>query len=346
MPCRRTMSLSPAFHQQCEQIVQDLRLGAASDIQAIEALPGGVSSDIARVRINGRQICIKCALPQLKVAAEWTAPLNRNLAEYQWLQFVSCVAPNAVPELLGHSARVGGFAMAYLSETEAFNYKNNLLAGKPDGGVAARVARTLGQIHAESTQAGFDRQRFSHADNFYSLRIEPYLMHMTTVHPALAGKLETISSRLHEARIALVHGDVSPKNLLVRSTGPVFLDAECATFGDPSFDVAFFLNHLMLKAVHLPEQREMLLTAARDFWTVYQPMIRWEPPGAFSGRLGELLPALMLARVDGKSPAEYLRDSERDFIRANCLQIMRENIALPIEDLFIALTDIHQENNQ
>lgn len=331
------MSLSSAFHQQCEQIIQDLRLGSASQIEAIEALPGGVSSDIARVRINGRQICIKCALPQLKVAATWTAPLNRNLAEYQWLQFVAGLAPNAVPELLGHSTQAGGFAMGYLSESSAANYKRSLLAGEPDNGVAAKVAQILGLVHAESTRPGFDRNRFSHADNFYSLRIEPYLIHMVGLYPEIADTLNRISQRLHEARIALVHGDVSPKNLLIRSTGPVFLDAECASFGDPAFDVSFFLNHLVIKAVHMPVQRAMLLEAARSFWDVYQQLICWEPPEQFAGRVSELLPALMLARIDGKSPAEYLNETQREKIRRNCLEIIQAP-ALPVDKLFVALT--------
>ncbi len=80
---------------------------------------------------------------------------------------------------------------------------------------------------------------FATDDTFYALRIEPYLVAPTRRHPDLAGTLARLAHATARTRLALVHGDVSPKNILIGRRGPVFLDAECAWYGDPAFDLAF-----------------------------------------------------------------------------------------------------------
>ena len=119
-------------------------------------------------------------------------------------------------------------------------------------------------------------------------------------------------------KLALVHGDVSPKNVLVskRDGHPVLLDAECAWYGDPAFDAAFCLNHLVLKSVHLPAVRGELLRQAARFakqWLAHFPAALRD---GLDARVAALLPCLMLARVDGKSPVEYLGEVERGRVRA------------------------------
>ncbi len=114
----------------------------------------------------------------------------------------------------------------------------------------------------------------------------------------------------------MVHGDVSPKNILLGPDGPVLLDAECAWFGDPAFDLAFCLNHLLLKSVRLPSHAAELLSAAHVPWSKAHPRhIDWESPETFEQRVAALLPALALARVDGTSPVEYLDAAQRQHVR-------------------------------
>lgn len=128
-------------------------------------------------------------------------------------------------------------------------------------------------------------------------------------------------------KLALVHGDVSPKNILIsRSDGhPVFLDAECAWFGDPAFDAAFCMNHLFLKAVHVPFIRRNLIDAAQDFLIAWGAGIPHSESNDTCARAVRLLPCLMLARIDGKSPVEYLDQGGRQAVRA----IARDLIARP-----------------
>lgn len=121
-----------------------------------------------------------------------------------------------------------------------------------------------------------------------------------------------------------MHGDVSPKNILVGPQGPVLLDAECAWYGDPAFDVAFCLNHLLLKCVVVPHRRAEL-QAAFEAWVMgYFESTDFEPRSQLELRCAQLLPALMLARVDGKSPVEYITtEQDRDRVRAFAIPRVR-----------------------
>jgi aminoglycoside phosphotransferase (APT) family kinase protein len=283
-------------------------------------MTGGVASDIARVTVGGRDYAVKFALARLRVAAEWLAPVHRSRAEYAWLRVAGGVAPEAVPVLHGFDDALGGFAMEHLRDGR--QWKAALLAGGDAGPVAVAVADVIGRNHAAGAGPGFDRGPFRNAADFHALRVEPYLLHTATRHEAVAGRLRDLAGSLDRAEVTLVHGDVSPKNILVREGGPVILDAECATMGDPAFDVAFCLNHLILKSVHLPESRVALRQAVLAFWGAYVGHVGWEAPAAVEARVAALAPALMLARVDGKSPVEYLTPAGQAEVRARALALL------------------------
>jgi aminoglycoside phosphotransferase (APT) family kinase protein len=313
--------------ERCAALAAELGLGPLSG--DVTPLTGGVASDIARIDLPGGPVAMKFALPKLKVAADWFAPVHRNRAEYAWMRAAAGIVPDAVPGLLGASEVLNGFAMDYVAGPDVRLWKADLLAGRDRAGMAGAVADAVGRIHAASTRPGFDRTPFGNADDFHAIRIEPYLLHTAGRHPDLAAALTAMAGALHRADAALVHGDVSPKNILFRGSGPVLLDAECATMGDPSFDVAFCLNHLCLKAVHMPRRRAALIAEARVFWAAYAPHASWEDPAALEVRLAVLLPMLMLARVDGKSPVEYLDPAGRDRVRG----LARALIASPAPSL-------------
>jgi aminoglycoside phosphotransferase (APT) family kinase protein len=297
-------------------------LGLAPPGAAPEVIPltGGVSSDIARVALGNRTLCVKFALPRLRVAADWRAPVGRSRAEYAWLRAAGEVAPGAVPRVLGYSDRLLGFAMEYLGDPDTRLWKAELLAGRVAPTDGARVGEIVGRIHRAGAAPDFDRAPFGNAADFHALRVEPYLLATARVHPDLAPRLTALAHGLDDAGsrpgATLVHGDVSPKNILIRPTGPVILDAECATMGDAAFDLAFCLNHLALKSIHLPAARPALADTAARLWAAYRPHVDWEDPAALEARIAALLPALMLARVDGKSPVEYLSPAAQQTVRA------------------------------
>ena len=318
--------MADGLADRCRALIADLDIGDPAALRAVRPLTGGVASDIAVADFGDRQVCIKFALEKLKVAADWYAPVHRNEAEYDWLSFAASVVPESAPRLYGRSSAAHGFAMAYLAGDGDYVWKAALLDGRFSEGEAPAVAGALGRIAAASTAPGFDRGRFANRDDFHALRLEPYLLFTAGRHPALAGRLTGLAEALYAADIALVHGDVSPKNILFHNGHPVLLDAECATMGDPGFDVAFCLNHLVLKALHLPALRADLLAAVGVFWDAYHPHVVWEAPERLEARVTALLPALMLARVDGKSPVEYLAEIDRQRVRDLAIPLIAEPV--------------------
>ncbi|MFQ5545264.1 MAG: phosphotransferase family protein [Acidiferrobacterales bacterium] len=288
-------------------------------------LTGGVSSDIWRVDLVDGPICIKRALPKLKVAAQWQVPVERNAYEYAWMDTVSRIRPQAVPHLIGHDPESGLFAMAYLDPSEYPVWKSQLREGRADSGFAAQVGATLVVIHCATAGDGDIETRFASDAIFHAIRLEPYLIAASERHPDLAEPLRALVETTATTKCALVHGDVSPKNILVRHQDPVFLDAECAWYGDPAFDLAFCLNHFLLKCLWTPYAANEFLACFRVLADTYLTQVSWEPRHECEARAAHLLPGLFLARVDGKSPVEYLTDErDKDRVRKVARTLLRE----------------------
>ena len=293
-----------------------------------QPLTGGVSSDIWRVDIDARSLCVKRALAQLKVAADWKAPLSRNAFEWAWMQFAAQHCPDNVPKPIAHDESAGLFAMSFLEPARHPVWKQQLLRGEIDPATALTVGQVLGRLHAASAGRPEIVAAFDTIDNFYALRLEPYLVATASRHPGLAPALLELVAMTAGTHHALVHGDVSPKNILVGPRGPVILDAECAWYGDPAFDVSFCLNHLLLKATVLPEARVQLLDSFEALVRGYCGEVSWEPMDRLEARAARLLPALMLARVVGKSPVEYItQEATRSMIRRFASTLLREPVA-------------------
>jgi len=283
----------------------------------VTPLAGGVSSDISRVEVDGRSFCVKRALGRLKVAADWRAPVARNHSEAEWIRVAGEIAPDAVPRLIGEDRAAGLFAMSWLPPEANPVWKTELADGRIDEAVAAEVGRRIVLVHAATAGRVDVAARFANDDIFHAIRLEPYLLATAERHPDCANALRRLAETTSHTRLALVHGDVSPKNILLGARGPVFLDAECAWYGDPAFDLAFLLNHLLLKCVWRREWRTRYLAAFRAAATAYVAGVVWEPRDVFEARCARLLPGLLLARIDGKSPVEYIdAEADRERVRA------------------------------
>ena len=283
-------------------------LGPAS---SIHALSGGVSSDIWRIDLARGPVCVKRALPRLRVAQLWEAPVERNRYERLWLETAGEAVPGCTPRILSFDDDLGLFAMEYVDHPV---WKERLRRGDVDPGFAARVGAALGGVHAATAGKADIARRFATDAIFHAIRLEPYFVATGEKHPDLKGRMQELVSRTAATRLTLVHGDVSPKNILVSPRGPIFLDAECAWYGDPAFDVAFCLNHLVLKSFWVPHP--LLRDCFDRLKEEYLARVGWETKSALEERVATLLPALLLARVDGKSPVEYLDDAQREAVRA------------------------------
>jgi aminoglycoside phosphotransferase (APT) family kinase protein len=283
-----------------------------TDNARLTPLTGGVSCEIYLVEDGAERFVVKRALARLKVKAEWFADISRNRSEWEFIRYVSRFLPAAVPALRHCSATGNYFAMEYLGG-EFRNWKQILLtspAASPQS--AGDAGNLLGEIHRHSAGDGEARRLFDTTQNFFQLRIEPYLLATGAKHPDLQSLFEAEAARLGATRECLVHGDFSPKNILVSSRRMVLLDCEVAWYGDPAFDLAFILNHFFLKALHHQPRNVGVQLLVNAFWEAYQ-MVR--PVPELDGRTGRLLLMLLLARVDGKSPVEYLDEPRQNFIR-------------------------------
>ena len=303
---------------------------ASGDRPVCRPLAGGVSSEIWLVELGNRRLCLKRALPRLRVAQIWEAPVSRNRHEFLWFRAVGRICPEAVPRLLGQDAERGLFVMEYLDPAGYPVWKEQLRDGHADPATAAAVGARLAQIHNATANDRGIAQNFATDDNFYALRIDPYLIATSRVHPDLAVPLGRLAHGTARTRLALVHGDVSPKNILVGPSGPVFLDAECAWYGDPAFDLAFCLNHRLLKCLWNPPAATGFLACFDRLVASYLPAVRWEPRAAIEKRAAWLLPGLLLARIDGKSPVEYVT-AEAD--KARVRRVARALLVNPVDQL-------------
>jgi aminoglycoside phosphotransferase (APT) family kinase protein len=269
------------------------------------------------------------------VAADWRAPVERNRYEARWMRRANAAVPGAAPKLLGIDEASGALAMQYLPPGQYALWKEQLRDGEADLVFAARVAESLVRIHAATAADPTVAAEFPTDQIFYDIRLEPYLLATAHAHPDLAPQLKALVTVTQANRRALVHGDVSPKNILRGPSGPVFLDAECAWWGDPAFDLAFCLNHLLLKCLWTPSATPGFLACFDALAATYAAGITWEPPAVLEARAAHLLPGLFLARVDGKSPVEYITAAQdRNRVR----RVARSFLARPVE----ALGDVRQ----
>jgi aminoglycoside phosphotransferase (APT) family kinase protein len=159
---------------------------------------------------------------------------------------------------------------------------------------------------------------------FRSTRIDPYFDATAAMHPSAASRIGWLADTMVRSEVAVIHGDISPKNILVGSRLPVILDAECACVGDPAFDAAFLLTHLCLKCVWRPEFAVGYFGCAEVFLERYLASVDWEGGDGIDSRISALLALLLLARIDGKVPVEYIRDdATRNIVRDFALHMLR-----------------------
>jgi aminoglycoside phosphotransferase (APT) family kinase protein len=296
--------LSASLPEPVLAFLQRAGLAAPGEAVAASVLTGGVSSDIWKVELRAGPVCVKRALPRLRVAQLWEAPVERNRYEWRWMQAAARIAPGSVPRVLAHD-EAGVFAMEFLDGARFPLWKNELRAGRADAAFARQVGERLARIHAATADDPRVAAEFATDAGFHAIRLEPYLLATARRHADLAPQLRRLAERTAATRIALVHGDVSPKNILVGAQGPVFLDAECAWYGDPAFDLAFCLNHLLLKCLWVPEVADGFLAC---FDALASGYLATHGVAGLERRAASLLPGLLLARIDGKSPVEYVTE--------------------------------------
>jgi len=287
---------------------------ASHRVPFFEKLEGGVSNRTVLVDCrDGRELVFKQALEKLRVEVDWFSSPERVHREAAGLRDLSSLLPvGAVPELVFEDVASHVIGMSAVSRPHE-NWKALLLAGEVDLGLIDEFANILATVQRESSRR-LERYRepFDDRSFFESLRLEPYYAFAAEQVPVCARFLEDLIAETRSHREALVHGDFSPKNVLVADGRLVLLDHEVLHIGDPAFDVGFALTHLLSKAQHVRHARDEFLMAARRFFATYRTGVAGASFEAdLEGRCVRQALGSLLARVAGRSPLEYLDDSER-----------------------------------
>jgi 5-methylthioribose kinase len=288
---------------------------------------GGVSGTVALVADAEKSVIVKQALPALKVAETWECDPDRMIIEHRALEVYARLVPDCVPAPLFYDDK--NRVMCREAAPEACSmWKTHLLEGLLDFRVAKKAIETLRAVHHRTASDAGLRDTFRRTDIFYSLRVNPYIEFTVKKHPDLKPLSEPVIEMLMNEKIALVHGDYSPKNILVSGEKIFILDMEVAHFGHPSFDIAFFSTHFLLKSVKRKDWQDAYLSMLRYMTNIYfRGVTRVDAKDLERAAVG-ILGFLFLARVDGKSPAEYLTgDSDKALVRTIALRILKDRLA-------------------
>ena len=288
-------------------------------------LGGGISNKLVLAEGPDFRAVLKQSLGQLRTAREWNSDRGRIFREAAAMRWAAVVGGMRVPRLLCEDADDFTIAME-AAPADAEMWKTQLFRGEFRPEIAHRAGVALGSMIAASWQNAEAQHLFGDQTVFDELRIDPYYRYTAARCPEAAEYIGRLIERSGARRASLVHGDWSPKNLLVDGSEIWVIDWEVIHYGDPSFDVAFLLNHLLMKSIAMPQHRVALKRLARAF--VDGLNTEWAVEAAL-----EHLPALLLARVEGKSPAEYLDSAMQQRARAIALDLMQHG-AQNVEGVF------------
>lgn len=295
----------------------------------VRELGGGVSNIVLLVEWPDepeRRWVVKQSLGKLRVKDDWRSDRNRIFREAESIRMLRPVLGHSIPEVI-HLDRSNYLYVMSAAPAGSTVWKESLLACRRlDTAVAHEVGVLLARLISATEEEEEFMRRFGNQKNFVQLRIDPYYRTTASRHAHHHGiycAFQDLIEESSEIRFSLVHGDFSPKNILVRGRDIFLIDFEVVHWGDPSFDSGFLLNHLFLKAFHRPQFAPIYFEAARVFWKALRVGMGPEPSRSFEYMTIRHLGALMLARMDGKSPVEYIKDIEtKELVREAATNIL------------------------
>ena len=295
-----------------EAYVREQGLAQGDDLLRVEELGGGVSSSVIAIRGNGVGLVLKQALPKLRVDDDWRAKVERTDTEASALRVYASLTPDSVPRLVHHD-RANHVLVMELGPSDRRNWQAEISRFRPHLDAAAWAGATLGTWHRETADESSLAVRFDDHEAFAQLRLDPFHATVAERRPELAELVLPYLEELRRVRRCLVHGDYAKKNMLIGPSGRWVIDHEVAHFGNPVFDVAFFLSFVVLSAVRWQPLRNDMRRLGDTFLNAYQATTGTGFAGDAAAISGHTA-CLVLARTDGKSPAPFLDDA-RDVAR-------------------------------
>ena len=290
-------------------------------------LEGGVSSEVYKVVTKKKVFCIKRSLRKLLVKKEWIVDQNRLYYEFLWLKHCKKILIENIPETFEYNDEKKYVVMEYFDDKKFKTLKELYFQKKISFNAIKSISRNLFDIHLLSSNEKTKKIFKKNNTNFYDLRLDPYFNEVARVYPNLKKIVEKINRDYKYFSSTLVHGDFSPKNILINNNKIIYLDAECCNYGDPVFDLVFFSNHLIIKSIYFKSEKSKFLKAYKLFYDQYLNSLSKIDKKNYLVRIFNMTPIMLLARVDGKSPVEYIiSDKLKNVIREKSFKIINSKI--------------------
>lgn len=278
--------------------------GIISGQAVVEELTGGVSNVVLAVKSSDKDLVLKQALPQLKVAAVWKADQRRAIVEANGMKLLHSITPESVPELIDFDPEEFTLTMERLPR-ECTVWKSDLLDGVIKPSIGADLGKILATWHNFGADSKESRAAYMEDSLFDQLRVTPFYRAVAKVNPPLDARIQELITEISTLKITLVHGDFSPKNIMITDANkPIVLDFEVMHTGNPVFDLGFVSAHLLCKYLRTedPAHKNPLRETALAFINSYAKTCNIQ----IAKSLPHHVAVIALARVEGVSPVNYL----------------------------------------
>ena len=297
-------------------------LALAGEVIEVAELPGGVSATViaARIPSTGTAVVVKQALPQLRVRDEWLATPDRAETEVTAMVLCGEITPGVVPAIIDSDPAAHALVMEMIP-AEAQNWQAEVGEGRVHAAAGGWAGATLGCWHA-ATCSGAVPAGLDDLEAFEQLRLRPFHETVVERRPELADGITPLLEELRRDRRCFVHGDYSLKNMLVSPSRNWVLDFEVAHYGNPVFDLGFFLSFVVLSAVRWEPLTSELRVLSDGFLSGYDGAAGVGFAGDEASVTAHTA-ALVLARTDGKSPAQFLDPPSRERAREVGIALLR-----------------------
>jgi len=302
-------------------------------------LTGGVSSEVYHVKTNKNNYCIKRSLKRLLVKKKWIANTNRIKFEYLWLKHCQNILKRNIPNTYEFNNKKKYIVMEYLKTSQYKTLKQLYFNKIININTIRSISKHLYKIHSNSSNYKTKKTFEGNYKNFYDLRLDPYFNEVGRVYPKYKGYIKKINENYIKHSNTLVHGDFSPKNILVGKNKIIYLDAECCNFGDPVFDLVFFTNHLLIKSIFFKDKSQEFIKLYISFYKEYLSNLSTKNFNSYIDRIIKMTPIMLLSRVDGKSPVEYIN-------KVKIKNIIRKKSFLLLDSKINSLNDIIKVINE
>ncbi|MEO8960482.1 MAG: aminoglycoside phosphotransferase family protein [Ginsengibacter sp.] len=292
----------------------------------IETLSGGISNSVLKISSGKSQFVLKQALHQLRVNTEWFSDVARSNVEKQALKFLPNIIPGITPQLIYEDESNYLFIMECAPESSV-TWKSLLMRQDCNERIARKVGMILGRLHERTHDLQEAQELFRNKKFFYQLRIEPFFEFLQWKHPDFKSEINQHIAHCLESESSVVIGDYSPKNILVNEENVMVIDFEVIHYGDSSFDLGFLTTHLLLKSLKFGKFRRLYYDVLREIVKGYFSHVHFSKRADLEALAVQQLAWIMLARVDGKSPIEYItEDSQKELIRVASYEILHNQM--------------------